>query len=179
MWIHTIHMNSRQYVNSYIIWIHVIMWIHTSYEFMSSCEFRYQMNSRHYVNSYIRWIHDIMWIHTSNEFTHYVNSYNQMNLRHYVNSYIIWIHMFEFTLLYKCTQTDELTCTNSCSLINLSGMPLAPREVLYLQDWELLLDLTLSKSMLNIIRAYLYAQSSVLQKIVLPLPWSTNVQSGG
>jgi hypothetical protein len=59
---------------------------------------------------------------------------------------------------------DEFTCMNSCSFINLSGMPLATREVLYLQDWELLLDLTLSKSKLDITRAYLYMRSSVLQK---------------
>ena len=158
---------------------------------MSLCEFIDHMNSCHHVNTYIRWIHVIMWIHTSDEFTtlcefiqsdditHYVNSYNQMNSRHYVNSYIRWIHMFKFTLLCEFTQTDEFTCMNSCSFINLSGMPLAPREVLYLQDWELLLDLTLSKSKLNITRAYSYARSSVSQKIVLRLPWSTNVQSEG
>jgi hypothetical protein len=75
--------------------------------------------------------------------------------------------MFEFTLLCEFTQTDEFTCMNSCFFINLSGMPLAPREVLFLQDWELLLDLTLSKSELDITCAYLYAQSSVSQKIVL------------
>ncbi len=145
------------------------MWIHSSYEFMSSCEFIYQINSL------------IMWIHTSDEFmilcefiqsdelTHYVNSYNQMNSQYFLNSYIRWIYMF----------ADEFTCMNSCSFINLSGMGLAPREVLYSQDWELLLDLTLSKSKLNITCAYLYTQSSVSQKIVLQLPWSTNVQSEG
>ncbi len=157
------------------------MWIHTSYEFMSLCEFIHHRNSCHHVNSYIRWIHVIMWIQTSDEFTtlcefiqsdditHYVNSYNQMNSRHYVNSYIRWIHMF----------ADEFTCKNSCSFINLSGMPSAPREVLYSQDWELLLDLTLLKTKLDITGVYLHTLSSVLQKIVLRLPWSTNVQSKG
>jgi hypothetical protein len=44
---------------------------------------------------------------------------------------------------------------------------------------EPLLDLTLSKSELNIARAYLNARSSVSQKIVSQLPWSTKVQSEG
>ncbi len=56
---------------------------------------------------------------------------------------------------------------------NLSGTPLVLREVLYLQDWELLLDLTLSKSKLDITRVYLYAQSSVSQKKVSQLHVST------
>ncbi len=149
------------------------------------------MNSCHHVNSYIRWIHVIMWIHTSDEFTtlcefiqsdevsYYVNSYNQMNSRHYVNSCIRWIHMFKFTLLCEFTQTVEFTCMNSYSLINLSGMPSAPREDLYSQDWELLLDLILWKTKLDITCVYSYAWLSVLQKIVLQLPWPTNVQSEG
>jgi hypothetical protein len=53
---------------------------------------------------------------------------------------------------------------NSCSLINLAGMPLVPREVLYSQDWEFLLDLTLPKSKLDITHAYSYVQLNALQK---------------
>ncbi len=176
MWIHTIRWIHSLYEFIQFIWIHANMWIRTSYEFTLLCEFIHHTNSCHHVNSYIRWIQVIMWIHTSdefttlcefiqsNEFTYYVNSYNQTNSRHYVNSYIKWIHMFEFTLLCEFTQTDEFTCMNSCSFINLSGIPSAPREVLYSQDRELLLDLTLSKSKLDITHAYSYTRSSVSQK---------------
>jgi hypothetical protein len=53
---------------------------------------------------------------------HYVNSYNQMNSHHYKR-----IHAsYEFML-----------CWRKFSLINLSGMPSAPREVLrvYQANW--------------------------------------------
>jgi hypothetical protein len=145
-----------------LIVIHTIQWIHSLCEFLQSDEF---MTLCEFIQS--------------NEFIYYVNSYNQMNSWHYVNSYIRLIHIFEFTLLCEFTQIDEFICMNSCSLINLSDMPLATREILYSQDWELLLDLKLSKSKLDITCVYLYPRSSVSQKRVLQLPWSTNVQSEG
>ncbi len=184
MWIHTTPMNSHQYVNSYIIRIHVIMWIHTSDEFTSLCEFIHHKNSCHCVNSYIRqihismwihtsykftsnimwihtirWIHAIMWIQTSYEFTSLCEFIHHMNSLHYVNSYIRWIHMFEFTLLCEFTQTDEFICLNSCSLINLSGMPLAPREVLHLQDWELFVRF-------DIVKVYARHHSCILVRAI-------------
>ncbi len=116
-------MKSLHYVNSYIIWIHTLCEFIQSDEFTSLCEFIYHMNSYIIWILTIKWIHFIMWIHTINEFT----------------SLCEFIQSDEFRSLYKkiIHHMKHGLFWRKSSLINLSGMPLVPREVLqvYQANW--------------------------------------------
>ena len=117
-----------------IRWIHFIMWIHTIRWFTSLCEFI------DCLNSYIIWIHTIgriyfiMWIHIINEFTslcEFIQSDEFTSLCEFIH------HLNSLHHIRIHTSYEFMLCWHKFSLINLSGMPLVPREVLqvYQANW--------------------------------------------